>query len=328
MSMSTQAIGSLFGKVRMGYLVAESNKRDEWLRFAVEGLGLHADLVESETLALRVDHHQRRIIIKKGPAEDVVALGWQLTSQFALDLALLRLKQRGATVTCSNAEEASSRGVDRFWRVMGPKGLALELYTEPRFSIEPLRMKASGFITGDAGMGHVAITTRNPKAMQTFWQEVFDARVSDHIEDRIDGINLDFTFLRINERHHSIATASTRGVRLDPLRTRIHHMNLQTASLEDVTQAYLRCRSMGCKIANSIGQHPNDKEVSFYVTTPSDFEIELGWNPIVVQEDNWQPTVYQGISLWGHRPENLTMGYKIGRLRNGITSLVRIEYTI
>lgn len=328
MSTSTQAIGNLFGQVRMGYLVAESNRQEAWHRFAEEGLGLHVDQAEAGSLALRVDDHQRRIIITKGPAEDVVALGWQLATQAALDLALSRLRSRGAVITPSTIEEARSRGVETFWRVMGPKGLALELYTAPVLTSAPLLMKSSGFITGDAGVGHVAITTRHPQAMQAFWREVFDARISDYIEDRIDGINLDFTFLRLNERHHSIATASTRGVRLDPLRTCIHHMNLQAASLDDVTQAYLRCRAMGCEIANSIGQHPNDKELSFYVATPSGFEIELGWNPIVVQEDNWQTTVYQGISLWGHRPENLTMANKLGRFRNGITSLARNEYTI
>lgn len=328
MQTNATTAASLFGQIRMGYMVAESNRQEAWHRFASEGLGLHVDKVESGALALRVDDHQRRIIVTKGPAEDVVALGWQLANREALDLALSRLHDRGAFIKPSSVEEARSRGVEHFWQVQGPKGLALELYTTPVLSNRPLRMKASGFITGDAGVGHVAITTRNPKAMEAFWQEVFDARVSDHIEDRIDGVNLDFTFLRLNERHHSIATASTRGVRLDPLRTRIHHMNLQAASLEDVTQAYLRCRAMGCKIANSIGQHPNDKELSFYVATPSDFEMELGWNPIVVQEDSWRPTVYQGISLWGHRPENLTMAYKLGRFRNGISSLVRSEYTI
>ena len=41
--------------------------------------------------------------------------------------------------------------------------------------------------------------------------------------------------------------------------------------------------------------------------TPSGFEMELGWNPIVVDERAWSTTTYRGISLWGHRPENLTL---------------------
>ncbi|RTL31148.1 MAG: extradiol ring-cleavage dioxygenase [Burkholderiales bacterium] len=312
----------------MGYLVAESNKLDEWKTFAQEGLGLHVEQPSADLLVFRVDDHQRRIMIRKGPAEDVVAMGWELDDQAALDTALSRLKLRGADIALAQANDAAQHGVTSLWRVLGPKKLTIELYTTPLLTQAPLQMKASGFVTGAAGLGHVAITTREPEAMLAFWQEVFDARLSDEIEDRIDGVNLDFSFLRLNERHHSIATASTRGVRLNPLRTTIHHMNLQAASLEDVTQGYLRCKAMGYEIANSIGQHPNDKELSFYVVTPSGFEVELGWNPISVKEEGWQPQRYRGISLWGHRPENLTMANRLGRFKNGLSSLARSEYTV
>ena len=67
-------------------------------------------------------------------------------------------------------------------------------------------------------------------------------------------------------------------------------------------------RGMGFAIANAIGQHPNDRELSFYVATPSGFEIELGWNPIVVsRRGGLAARDYQGISLWGHFPESLTL---------------------
>lgn len=318
----------VFGRVHMGYLVAESNKLDEWRQFAKEGLGLHADQPRKDLIAFRVDDHQRRILVRQGPAEDVVALGWQLDDEETLDLVLARLKQRGAQLAQGSAAEASDRGVKFFWRTAGPKGMAIELYTTPVLAPGPLDMKCSGFVTGAAGLGHVAITTREPDAMRAFWQDVFDARLSDEIEDRIDGMQLDFSFLRLNERHHSIAIASTRGVRLNPLRTSIHHFNLQAASLDDVTQAYLRCKALGYEMANGIGQHPNDKELSFYVVTPSGFEVELGWNPIAVQEEGWQPQIYRGISLWGHRPENLTASKRLGRVAQGISSLFRSEYTV
>jgi hypothetical protein len=63
-------------------------------------------------------------------------------------------------------------------------------------------MATSGFATGAGGMGHIAITSREPESLLEFWQSIFDARVSDRIEDRLDGIGFDFTFLRLDERHH------------------------------------------------------------------------------------------------------------------------------
>lgn len=317
---------SLFGRVRMGYLLAESMKLDEWERFTREGLGLHVECPTPDLLCCRIDDHSRRLIVRKGPAEDVAAIGWQLTDESALQLALDRLAQRKIAVEAVDGTEAKLRGVTRFWRLKGPKGLSTEFFVNAKTTDRPLTMRASGFYTAECGMGHVAITTRNPQAMQAFWMEVFDARLSDHIEDRIDGVNLDLAFLRLNPRHHSIATAATKGIRLNPLRTQIHHMNLQANSLEDVTQGYLRCRAMGYEIANAIGQHPNDKELSFYVVSPSGFEIEIGWNPLLVDESSWQPTVHRGISLWGHRPENLTLANRLGRFKNGLSSLLKEEY--
>lgn len=324
-------VTSLFGRVRMGYVLAESSRLDAWTRFAVEGLGVHADHGERGELALRIDDRSRRIIVRPGPAEDVLALGWQLDDEAALRLALSRLRSAGVTVEAGQGDEARLRGVDRYWSFTGPKAMRIELFTQPVVTSVPLQMKASGFVTGASGMGHVAITSREPQAMQAFWQATFDARVSDHIVDKLNGLELDFTFLRLNERHHSLAIASTRGLRMNPLRTGIHHLNLQAATLNDVSDAYLRCRSLGFTIANGIGEHPNDRELSFYVETPSGFEIEVGWNPIVVNaeaEANWQPAHYRGISRWGHFPENLTLGLQAARIVRGLASLAHKEHTV
>lgn len=316
----------LFGHVRLGYLLVESQRLDEWQRFAADGIGTHVDRIGADVLALRVDAQERRVIVSRGSAEDVAALGWQVDDEACLRLAMARLQRLRVAVTEVADERAALRGVERYWRFVGPKGLASELFVAPRLSSRSLEMHASGFVTGAGGMGHVAISTREPDAMLEFWRSLFDARISDRIEERLDGVQLDLTFLRMNERHHTMATAATRGHRMNPLRTQIHHVNLEAASLDDVTEAYLRCRKLGYAMANGIGQHPNDRELSFYVVSPSGFEVELGWNPIRVDERTWQPTVHQGISLWGHRPENLTARIRVGRLVRGLTSLTRPEH--
>jgi 2,3-dihydroxybiphenyl 1,2-dioxygenase len=318
----------IFGRARLGYVLVESQRLDAWRHFGVDGLGLHADANPDDGVAFRMDAHHRRLVVLEGPAEDVVALGWQLDDADTLQTICSRLVARGVEVTEGDADAARLRGVERFWRFTGPKRLSFELFTSPVRDPSPLRMATSGFATGAGGMGHVAITSREPESFLEFWQSIFDARVSDRIEDRLDGIGFDFTFLRLNERHHSVAIAATRGLHMDPIRTRIHHLNLQAASLDDVTAGYLRCRELGFRIANAIGQHPNDRELSFYVESPSGFEIELGWNPIVVQDEHaWQATRYRGISLWGHQPMNLDPVTRIRRAARGLASLARPEFS-
>jgi 2,3-dihydroxybiphenyl 1,2-dioxygenase len=322
--------GNLFGRISLGYVVVESRKLTEWERFAREGLGVHAEAT-SYGLALRIDEHERRIIVREGPAEDVVVIGWQLHDEPALALALRRLDAARLEVRDVGGAEAAARGVERFWAFDGPKRVRHELFSKPLLSARVLQMHCSGFVTGSMGLGHFAMSTREPEAVLHFFQSLFDARLSDTIEDRLNGVTLELSFLRLNGRHHSVAIAATRGQRMNPLRTSIHHLNLQARSLDDVTEGYRRLRGMGYRIANAIGQHPNDREVSFYVATPSDFEIEIGWNPIVVTQEaetSWTPGHYHGISLWGHFPEGLTLGARLSQMGRGLASLTRKEYTV
>lgn len=330
---TTKVEKDIFGLVRMGYAVIESNKLKEWKVFLEQGLGLHFNDEEQliNEISFRMDNHAKRLIVQRGSAEDFIALGWQVKDQKTLDIIISRLAEREIAYEKSHPDEAEQRGVKEFWRILGPKKQKIELFIEAKVTEEPLNMLTSSFVTGDAGMGHVAITSRKPLKMQRFWQEIFDARLSDNIEQVISGITLDITFLRLNERHHSVAIATTREVPLDPIRTKVQHMNVQGSSLDDLSNAFQRCKKLGYEMAHEIGQHPNDKELSFYVISPSGFEIEFGWAPLVVDENTWKPTKYFAISSWGHKPENPSKLYmlstNLNNLTQGILTVIHPEYS-
>ncbi|MCY1341716.1 Biphenyl-2,3-diol 1,2-dioxygenase [compost metagenome] len=321
----------IFGASSMGYAVIESNHLDRWKTFLKDGIGLHLQHAGQDCLAFRMDHHQRRIIVKRGGAEDFAAVGWQLRDQATLDIVLQRLKARSIAVQQSTAVEAAERGVTRFWRVIGPKRMAIELFIEPLTTSEPLDMLSAGFITGEAGMGHLAITSRRGQDMRRFWQEIFDARQSDTIVEQLAGVTVDIEFFRVNPRHHSIAIAQVRGLPIDPIRTKAQHMNMLTVSVAELTAAFLRCRALDFEMAHEIGEHPNDREQSFYVLSPSGFEIELGWNALEVDEATWSTTTYEGISLWGHKPEKTGTWAKLttnlSNFGRGLRSLFNPEYS-
>lgn len=322
---------NIFGAVSMGYAVIESRKLDAWKQFCVQGLGMALASSSEDELAFRIDAHVRRLIVVNGPAEDFAALGWQVRDHDTLSIIIDRLTARGIDVTEGTPEEAAQRGVSAFWRVIGPKALPLELFIEAETTDAPLRMLSSGFVTGDGGMGHVALTSRLPEKMERFWYEIFDARLSDRISQQMTGAVLDVAFLRLNERHHSVAIAATRGLRLDPVRTKAQHMNMLVASIADLSGAFERLRLLGYEMAHEIGEHPNDHEVSFYVVSPSGFEIELGWNALTVDEDSWRTASYDAISIWGHKPErndavNSAL-YNLGNFKRGARSLLAPEYS-
>ncbi|WP_394831095.1 VOC family protein [Pendulispora rubella] len=321
---------SLFGKTKMGYALVESMHLAPWRTLLEEGIGLQVAHADEEQLAFRMDGHARRIIVRRGPAEDVIATGWQLENDAALDTVVARCRARGIDVASGSAEAAKERGVASFVTVQGPKGLPIELFTEATRAETPLEMLASGFVTGDGGMGHIALTTRLPDDVERFWGELFDARLSDRVAQRIAGVMLDIAFLRLNERHHSMAIAATRGLRLDPLRTKVQHVNVEAASIDDIERAFERCRHLGFEMAHEIGQHPNDHQISFYVITPSGFEFELGWNARKVDEASWRTASYDAISSWGHKPERAGLVHRLaenaGNFARGLHSLLNPEY--
>jgi 2,3-dihydroxybiphenyl 1,2-dioxygenase len=323
--------GSVFGSVHMGYVVVESQRFADWRRFGADAVGLHVDELTSDVMRFRLDDRECRFLIQRGPAEDLRAIGWQVDDHETFDRIVSRVTNRGVPIAEGTTEEAALRGVERLWRFAGPKGIAQEIFTSPITTPKPLRMVSSGFVTGEPGMGHVAITSRDPSGVHAYFNTVFDSRLSDFIDENIGGMQLKIRFLRVNERHHSVAVANVRGLPIDPIRTRVQHVNIQAATLEDMVQAYERVRNLGFEMAWSIGQHTNDRELSFYCVTPSGFELELGWNPISITpelESAWKVATHQGISIWGHQPVDPGIFDKLAQLRQAALNARHPEITV
>jgi hypothetical protein len=81
-----------------------------------------------------------------------------------------------------------------------------------------------------------------------------------------------------------------------------------------------------CRIrALSVGQHTNDRELSHYARTRSGFEWEVGWNPITVDENTWEPTTHKGIGTCGHTPVGNTIITKLAQFKHAARSLTERE---
>lgn len=317
---------SVFGKVQLGYVVIETQKFGDWRRFGRDAIGMHLDDTARDAVRFRLDDNECRFLLRRGPAEDVTTLGWYLDDHDAFDAVVARVQGHGVPVSEGTDEEAALRGVERLVRFPGPNGLTQEVFTRAQPAAASLRLAArGGFVTGAAGLGHVAVTTTKPDQLHGYYAAVLDARLSDYIDETISGLKFKIRFLRVNERHHTVAIAAVNRLRLNPIRTRVQHVNVQVAELDDMAAAYRRVRQLGFRMALGVGQHTNDKELSFYAVTPSGFEWELGWNPIVVDEATWEPTTHQGISIWGHTPEGQTIIDKLNQFRTGAASLWQHE---
>jgi len=55
-------------------------------------------------------------------------------------------------------------------------------------------------------------------------------------------------------------------------------------------------------LAMSLGRHTNDHMTSFYVRTPSGFEIEYGTGGRLIDDATWEVGTFDAQSFWGHKP--------------------------
>jgi 2,3-dihydroxybiphenyl 1,2-dioxygenase len=320
---------NIFGNVHLGYVVIETDRFADWRRFGRDAIGMHLDETLRDVMRFRLDDNECRFLLQRGAAEDVTALGWQIDDHQTLDEILSRVTRHGVPTVEGTQEEAALRGVERLIRFPGPNGLMQEIFTRARRSDTPPDMAIrGGFVTGEGGIGHVAVTSKKPQQIRGYYDSVFDARLTDYIDETISGLKFKIRFLRVNQRHHSVAIAAVNRLPINPIRTRVQHLNIQVAELDDMTASYQRVKQLGFHMALAVGQHTNDRELSYYAMTPSGFEWEVGWNPIVVDEKTWESTTYQGISIWGHTRDGQTIAEKLRQFKTAAQSLLHREDTV
>jgi len=280
----------------LAYLGIEAADLDAWQRFG-DLVGFDAAR-EDGALVFRMDERARRIVVSNGPRDDLCFLGWEVESAGDLDLHVRRLQDGGVAVRNGAAEEAQLRAVERFVRFRDPCETPMELAIGARLAgsaFSSLHLKY-GFLTGSLGLGHVLIPAGDYLKGERFCRDFLDGVVSDHIIMPVPTGTFAASFLHMNKRHHSIAYVQSPM----PRTKRIHHFMVECNEIEDVGRAYDRLKSVGTRFAMTLGQHTNDKQISFYAQTPSGFFMELGAGGVQVDDATWVPTTHAAISLWGH----------------------------
>lgn len=285
---------------QLSYLGLSVSRLDEWERFATEVLGLQVAAHNDDgSLSLRMDERHHRVIIHPGGRDDVAYMGWEVANGGALRAVTERLRAAGVAVTDGTADEVKARQVRQLIKCVDPNGIPLEISYGARVRNEdPFRSPKplGGFVTGGQGLGHAVLHVDSFDDSLHFYLDVLGFRVSDFTAlEPFPGFEVQVAFLHCNERHHSLAFAQA------PAPQRLNHIMLELQSLDDVGRAYYECQDRGVPIAQTLGRHNNDFVVSFYMRSPSGFEIEYGWGGRRIDDATWQVASQRGGSIWGHR---------------------------
>lgn len=295
------------GVKELAYVVYEASSLDDWEHFGVSLLGMQLAGKSADAIALRTDRKAHRWLVRRGPADDLVASGYEVADGAALDALIERLTAAGVEVAEGDADLAASRAVDRIAVTADPMGNRVELVTGFADAPGPFHSDAllGEFVTGAGGAGHHVLLSKGV-ARETyleFYEGLLGFRISDRIvEELAPGAVADLIFLRCNPRHHSVAFGDM------PHPKRTHHFMIEVTDVRDVGMAYDRCMDAGQPFEMTLGMHPNDRMFSFYVRTPSGFSVEYGWGGLLVDDATWQVKTLDRLHSWGHRPPEVVAG--------------------
>ena len=286
---------------QLGYLGIGVSDINAWEEFATQTLGLQLSGKDDDgTLLLRLDDYHHRFLIHPTGEDDVTYLGWEVTGTHELRAMEEQLRAAGIEVQHGTREEAAARRVVELITYKDPSGIPSEIFYGPLMAFNhPFQSPRplSGFVGAEQGLGHMVITMDDFGQSVEFYRDVLGMRISDYVQlTRPSGEEAQLAFFHCNPRHHTIAFFA----RPNPPK-RLNHFMLQTQSIDDVGSTYYLCQDKGVPIARSLGRHTNDHMVSFYMNSPSGFEVEYGWGARVVDDSTWQVQFHTAGSIWGHK---------------------------
>jgi 3,4-dihydroxy-9,10-secoandrosta-1,3,5(10)-triene-9,17-dione 4,5-dioxygenase len=288
----------------LGYLRVEATDVDAWREFGVKVLGMVAGRGPDPSAAyLRMDDLPARIVVVPGSRDRLAASGWEVADPAALERVAAALEEAGAAVKPASADELAERRVAGMIGVDDPAGNRLEIFCGAALDTRPaISPYGNRFVTGGQGMGHVVLPARDDAAGLRFYTEVLGFRLRDSMRLIPETLGLPpsdrplwMRFLGCGPRHHSVALAPI------PAPTGLIHLMVETASLDDVGLAMDRCAKNKAPMISTLGRHANDQMISFYVRTPSGFDIEYGTGGCTVDDDTWVARQTTAHSVWGHR---------------------------
>ena len=294
----------------LGYLRVEATDVAAWREYALKVLGM----VEGKgatpgALYLRMDDFPARLVIVPGTRDRLAEAGWECANAQGLQEIRNRLEIEGVPYREATAAELAERRVDEMIRFSDPSGNVLEVFhgvaLEHRRVVSPY---GHAFVTGDQGMGHVALTCSDDAQALHFYRDIlgFYLRDSMRMPPQLVGRPADgppawLRFFGCNPRHHSLAFLPM------PTPSGIGHLMVEVEGSDDVGLCLDRALRRKVPMSATLGRHVNDKMLSFYMKTPGGFDVEFGCEGMEVDDTDWIARESTAVSLWGH---DFSIGFK------------------
>jgi 3,4-dihydroxy-9,10-secoandrosta-1,3,5(10)-triene-9,17-dione 4,5-dioxygenase len=271
-------------------------------------------VAEDGSVYLKMDDWQWRIGLHPHATNaGLLYLGLEVKNQVALEKAVKELEGLGIEVRMGSAEEAASRAVAALAITHDPLGHQVELFYGPTVDKNYQSPQGMQFKTGELGLGHLNLLAGPLDDAQEFYSRVLGFELTDFMHFGPMG---SVHFYHCNPRHHSIGLLHMGEV------SGIQHMMLEVTEVDMMLQCLERVQDAGINVTSSVGRHINDNTLSFYMSSPFGFEVEIGFDGLVL-EDDWVANQFVGGDIWGHRgldPETIEANLASLKAKQGIES--------
>ncbi len=287
----------------LAYLRIEATDMPAWREYGLKVLGMvEGKGGDPEALYLRMDDFPARLVIVPGDADRLSASGWEAANAAELEEVRANLSVAEVAFKEATAEELADRRVAELIRFDDPSGNTLEVFhgaaLEHRRVVSPYGHR---FVTGEQGLGHVVLSTKDDEAALRFYRDVLGFRLRDSMRlppqlvgRPADGAPAWLRFFGCNPRHHSLAFLPM------PTPSGIVHLMVEVENSDDVGLCLDRALRRKVPMSATLGRHVNDLMLSFYMKTPGGFDVEFGCEGRQVDDEDWIARESTAVSLWGH----------------------------
>ncbi|MGI2258166.1 VOC family protein [Shewanella sp. GXUN23E] len=283
----------------LGYFVAQTDDLTQWQAYAEDVLGMMTSPAPGGGLYIKMDERPFRMLVIEGNDKRYLASGWELPSKAAFSAALQTLAAHDVPVELAGRELCAQRGAQQLAVFSDPAGNRHEIYWGYLSDCEPFvsPQGVKAFLTGEMGLGHTVLPAPNFDATYEFLTEVMGFGLSDiyHFRPGPDAPAVRIHFMHCaNPRHHSLAICEF------PVPSGCVHVMVEVPDMTEVGRAHDRRIAHQVPLSATLGQHLNDKMTSFYMKTPSGFDLEYGCGGLQMDWQQHSAFEFTKVSIWGH----------------------------
>jgi 3,4-dihydroxy-9,10-secoandrosta-1,3,5(10)-triene-9,17-dione 4,5-dioxygenase len=286
----------------LGYVRVRVTDMERWRAFAGEEIGFaFGEGPEEGALYLRIDERPARIILLPGDKDRLEAVGFEVPDAAGLAAVREAVEAAGVGTKPLGQDLLDIRRVEDAIAFEAPGGSPIEVFHGAALDHSPVAAPyGNRFVAGQLGLGHAVLPTPDIDGTYDFFKNVlgFFSRGSFRLP-QMPGMPegpVRMRFMGVNPRHHSLAIFPS----VEASGPGLVHVMVEVETLDEVGRALDRVIANGSHVTVTLGRHTNDKMVSFYVRTPGGWDLEVGCDGYMVDQESYSAEEITADSYWGH----------------------------